>query len=199
MFGAAERLGQNATLSEIMREEGLRIAVNSAQAGSEFYLNTHPCEVVNDRLSDSLRSLRAHYPQTRIVIEIHEAAVADPLAILGLREQLEALGMKLAYDDFGAGQGRLPELGEVPPDVLKFDMQLIRGIDSAPAKRQEMVATLVHMSRNLGSLALAEGVETAAEHTTCLQLGFHLAQGFLYGRPQRFNPVDSEPHEPFRL
>ena len=186
MFGAAERLGQQATLSELMRQEGLKIAANSHFSTANFFLNTHPCEVITQRLIDSLINLRADYPAVNVTIEIHEAAVTEPSAMREFQSLLKGLNMQLSYDDFGAGQGRLLELGEVPPDVLKFDMQLIRNIDSAPATRQEMLATLVRLAIDLGTIPLAEGVETEAEHQTCLQMGFQLGQGYLYGRPAKF-------------
>ena len=46
-----------------------------------------------------------------------------------------------------------------------------------------MLASLVHMARDLGAVSLAEGVETQAESDTCVQMGFDLGQGYLYGRP----------------
>ncbi len=46
-----------------------------------------------------------------------------------------------------------------------------------------MIASLVKMVRDLGIVALAEGVETAAESATCRELGFELAQGFYHGKP----------------
>jgi EAL domain-containing protein (putative c-di-GMP-specific phosphodiesterase class I) len=69
------------------------------------------------------------------------------------------------------------------PDYVKFDMSLIRDLDSATAQRQQVVAALVQMVHNLGITSLAEGVETAGEDQTCQQLGFDLGQGYLYGRP----------------
>lgn len=186
LFGAAERLDQQARLSELMREEGLKVAKASPYQNLDFYLNTHPTEVINDRLKASLRDLRADYPDLKITIEIHEAAVTDTASMREFRQVLNELEMQLSYDDFGAGQGRLLELGEVPPDVLKFDMQLIRGIDKAAATRQELLATLVGMARNLGAIPLAEGVETAGEDRVCQQLGFELGQGHFYGRPAAF-------------
>jgi EAL domain-containing protein (putative c-di-GMP-specific phosphodiesterase class I) len=38
----------------------------------------------------------------------------------------------------------------------------------------------------LGTVPLAEGVETEAEHKACLELGFKLGQGYLYGKPMAF-------------
>jgi EAL domain-containing protein (putative c-di-GMP-specific phosphodiesterase class I) len=186
IFSAADRLGQNATLSEMIRDEGLRVAAQSGQSTSEFYLNTHPSEVVNDRLLSSLVALREAFPATRITLEIHEAAATDPESIATLRRLLNDLGIRLSYDDFGAGQGRLLELGEQPPDVLKFDMSLIRDIDKAPATKQEMLAALVKLARDLGTTPLAEGVETEEEHEVCKQMNFELGQGYLYGRAASF-------------
>ncbi len=85
-----------------------------------------------------------------------------------------------------------PVNGYVPPHVLKFDMQLIRGIDKAACSRQELLATLVRIAQDLGATPLAEGVETQGEHATCCQLGFQLGQGYHYSRPHPlFNAVRS--------
>ena len=70
----------------------------------------------------------------RMVLEVHEGVVTDLPTMHWLRDQLNDLGVGLAYDDFGAGQSRLTELAEVPPDFIKLDMSLIRGIDLAEAR-----------------------------------------------------------------
>ena len=93
--------------------------------------------------------------------------------------------MQLAYDDFGSGQARLMELAEVPPDVLKFDIKIVRGLPLASTQSRATVEALVRIARDLGVVALAEGVETEAEADVCRELGFELAQGFLFGRPER--------------
>lgn len=183
MFGAAERLGQQAALSEIMREEGARIASTSDRSDRQFYFNIHPVEFATERLGRSLHRMRELFPELGITIEIHEGAVSDLTAMTQFRALVDSLSMQLSYDDFGAGQGRLVELTDVPPDVLKFDMQLIRNIDQAPATRQDLLSSLVKIAIDSGSVPLAEGVETEAEHDTCRQLGFQLGQGFFYGRP----------------
>ena len=72
----------------------------------------------------------------------------------------------------------------MPPDYLKFDRKLIQDIHAAPAQRQQMLAALVRMARDLGIAPLAEGIELADEADVCRQLGFTLGQGYFYGRPQ---------------
>ncbi|KLU04227.1 EAL domain protein [Rhodopirellula islandica] len=189
MFEIAERLGQNAALSEMMREEASRLLMTANKTDSKIFLNTHPDELATERLLTSLAELRDRYPSLAFVIEIHEGAVTEVEQMRSLREQLAHLGMQLSYDDFGAGQGRLLELVEVPPDILKFDMQLIRDIDQASASRQDLLRSLIRIAQDTGSITLAEGVETEAEHETCVQLGFELGQGFLYGRPATVDHV----------
>src|SRR4030095_5636818 len=104
-------------------------------------------------------------------------------SIRRLRMARDALGMKLAFDDFGAGQTRLAELVEVRPNYVKFDRKLICDIDKTGASRQQMVGSLVAMCRQLGIITLAEGVETAGEVDICRQIGFELMQGFFFGKP----------------
>ncbi len=101
-----------------------------------------------------------------------------------LRDQLNDLDIKLAYDDFGQGEARIVYLAEVPPDFLKFDISLITNIDKASDKRQQMLGALVQMVKDLGITTLAEGIETPAEATVCETLGIELGQGYFFGRPQ---------------
>ena len=148
-----------------------------------LFLNTHPRELVEPGLVASLRALREHHPRQPLTLEIHESAVTDAAMMAELRPALTELNVALAYDDFGAGQSRLNELVEASPDYVKFDISLVHEIESASAARQQLVATLVKMVRDLGIAAVAEGVETAAENECCRQLDFDLGQGYLYGRP----------------
>jgi EAL domain-containing protein (putative c-di-GMP-specific phosphodiesterase class I) len=72
---------------------------------------------------------------------------------------------------------------EVPPDYLKFDMQLVQNLETASLERQRMLSSLVHMVRDLGITPLAEGIETSGDDAICRQIGFTCAQGFFYGYP----------------
>ena len=72
---------------------------------------------------------------------------------------------------------------EVPPDVLKFDIGLVRGISSKPQRVQTMVADLVRMAAGMGVRTLAEGIEAQEDSDFCEAAGFDLIQGYLYGRP----------------
>ncbi len=182
MFSAAGRLNMEVELSEMLRWEAINQNIEIPDS-NHIYLNTHPRELAESNLLDSLRRLREASPNRSLMLEIHEAAVTSPAIMRDLRRALSDLNIQLAYDDFGAGQNRLAELSEAPPDVLKFDMALIRGIDQALPERKRMLASLVSMVVDLGVQPLAEGVETEEESAVCKEMGFQLGQGYFYGRP----------------
>ena len=183
MFSAAAVLDLESELSRMMRTEG--IACAAALPGTPLlFANTHPVELAEQGVLEfSLRERRELAPRARMVLEIHEAAVTCVKQMREMRALLKELNIGLAYDDFGAGQARLVELGEAPPDYLKFDIEMIHGIDQASPERQRMLASLVHIVGDLGIASLAEGVETEAEATVCRQMGFKFVQGFHYGKP----------------
>ena len=183
MFQAAEQLELEVELSRLLRWEGLRMT-RDHDAMPKLFVNTHPKEMLDlDALLQSVTEVRDLAPGASIVLEIHEAAAADAASMRRIQKELHAIGIELAYDDFGAGQARLAELIEARPDYVKFDISLIRGLDAADASRRRMIEALVRMVRELDIAALAEGIETAAEAAVCREIGFDLAQGFHYGRP----------------
>lgn len=170
-------------LSEMCRTEGL-LAGLQLDPHNRYFLNTHARELETPRLLQSLEELRNDFPNLEIVLEVHEAAITSVHYLSELTRVLKSLDIELAYDDFGAGQARLIELFEVPPKYLKFDLQLIRGLESASVLHRASVKALVNMVHDLDVIALAEGVETEIQAEICRDLGFDLAQGYLYGRPQ---------------
>lgn len=173
-------------LSEMFRSVAVHDATRLPRRAFVF-VNLHPSEMTSASLIPSLISLKTGFPDDRqLVLEVHEAAVTDPKAMIRLREQLDELGIGLAYDDFGAGQSRLKEFADVPPDFIKLDMSLIRGIDHSVA-RQDLVRALVHFGNELGVGTIAEGIETEEEAAWCRMIGCQFGQGYLFGRPQ---PVD---------
>ena len=182
MFSTASQLDLETELSRVLRRRGLECAQPFAE-DLVIFVNTHPSELAEDRLAESLDEIRQSHPSRMITLEIHEATIATRDSSRQLRRVLSDLDIRLAFDDFGAGQDRLLELSEVNPDYLKFDISMIRGIHRAPASRQRVVAALAQMANDIGCCPLAEGVEQEETHETLRQMGFKLGQGFLYGEP----------------
>ena len=184
LFEVAGQLGPGAQaeLSRLFRRKAVEL-VRDRPEPPLLFLNTHPVELEAPGLLESLEELRNFAPQVDLVLEIHESALAQPDFITWLRGRLMEINVGLAYDDFGAGQARLFELAEAPPNYLKFDRRFVTGLDHAPTSRQRLVASLVAAARELLVETVAEGVETAEEGAACMRAGFSHAQGYHFGRP----------------
>lgn len=182
LFEIAEKNGLATELSSLFRWEGI-MAARELPGTPNIFVNTHPMEMQAEDFFKSFDRVRKQVPDMRVTVETHEATVTDPRAMQKFRSALSELDVELAYDDFGAGQARLLELVEVPPDYLKFDISLISDIDKASASRQKMLETLVHMVKDMGIACVAEGIERVDELEICVQMGFDYGQGFYLGRP----------------
>jgi EAL domain-containing protein (putative c-di-GMP-specific phosphodiesterase class I) len=182
LFRVAESIGVEVELSRLFRRRAVELVADRPVVGNLF-LNTHPSELAEPGLIESIEELRSLAPQLDLTLEIHESALAQADAMATLRDRLAEMNVRLAYDDFGSGQARLLELAEAPPHYLKFDRRFVTGIDQAPASRRRLVASLVAAARELLVKTVAEGVETPAEAEVCERLGFSLAQGYHFGRP----------------
>jgi EAL domain-containing protein (putative c-di-GMP-specific phosphodiesterase class I) len=181
LFQLAEQCDSAQALSRLFRQFGLRESAG-LPGRKKLFINTHPEELQGDALVTELTQLRKSGFDAPLVVEVHEGAVLNTTGIRELRAQLNALDIGIAYDDFGAGQARLVELVEVPPDYLKFDKSLILGLPTAPAGQVQMVRQLVNMVRDLDIACLAEGVETRQQFEICMELGFTHGQGYYLGR-----------------
>jgi EAL domain-containing protein (putative c-di-GMP-specific phosphodiesterase class I) len=125
---------------------------------------------------------------SRVVLEVTERETLDGVPDLRERARsLRRLGFRLAVDDLGAGYAGLASFAGLEPDVAKIDMSLVRGVDGEPVKRR-LVASIVALCKDLGTLVVAEGIETDAEREVLVELGCDFLQGFLIGRPGPLPP-----------
>jgi len=187
LFDLAGILGleTQARLSRLFRRKAVEL-VRGCPRPPLLFLNTHPAEFTPtcyDGLLESLTELREFCPEVPLTLEIHESALRQIDFLRRLMEDLSKIGVGLAYDDFGAGEARLFELAEVPPDYLKFDRRFVTGIHAAPLSRQRLVSSLVAAARELQVKTIAEGVETPEEAEACRRAGFSHGQGYYFGRP----------------
>jgi EAL domain-containing protein (putative c-di-GMP-specific phosphodiesterase class I) len=118
-----------------------------------------------------------------LCLELTETTfIAEGSAHAKVLEDLEALGVRLAIDDFGTGQSSLRYLGRLPVQTVKVDRSFVAqmkdGEGGAPILR-----AAVSMAGALGLEAVAEGVEDSADEAELIQMGYRLAQGYLFARP----------------
>jgi EAL domain-containing protein (putative c-di-GMP-specific phosphodiesterase class I) len=190
LFHLAARLELEAELSDAFRSYGVA-AITPRLKGAKLFVNTHPKETFADDFFAGLKRLREQQNAPDLVVEVHETAVVEVGRMRELKDRLDDIGVRLAYDDFGAidGPSRLNELGDAPAHFVKFDMALVHDIHQATEQKRRVVRGMVRMVLDLGSVPLAEGVELEAEAAVCREMGFQLIQGYLTGRPASLESI----------
>jgi EAL domain-containing protein (putative c-di-GMP-specific phosphodiesterase class I) len=95
---------------------------------------------------------------------------------------LQAIGVRLAMDDFGSGTSSLGCLRDYPFDTIKIDRSFVCDLVSSPDLLAVMHATIT-LVENLGKASVAEGVEDASQLAILQSLGCRYAQGYFFSRP----------------
>jgi len=127
---------------------------------------------------------KARFDPGRLMFEFTENERIEDTAHVGnIIDTYRRIGFTTALDDFGAGYAGLGLLARFHPDLIKIDMDLIRGVHESPA-RQAIIRGIVQIARSLGITVLAEGVEERAEVVSLHDAGINLFQGYYFARPE---------------
>jgi len=122
-------------------------------------------------------------PSERLIFEFTEQERLDTAHVSRIVDTYRSLGFATALDDFGAGFAGLGLLANIQTDLVKLDMDLIRGIDQSVPRRQ-IVSAMVRLCRNMDIDLIAEGIETDGELAVLRDLGIRYMQGYLLARPE---------------
>jgi EAL domain-containing protein (putative c-di-GMP-specific phosphodiesterase class I) len=123
------------------------------------------------------------FPTDRLIFEFTEnEQMADPAHVANIVASYQKMGFGTALDDFGAGHAGLNLLARFQTDIIKLDMDLIRGLDES-LPRRTIVAGVVRMCAELGIEVIAEGIETEGELAALRAIGVRYIQGYLLARP----------------
>lgn len=124
-----------------------------------------------------------HFPADRMIFEFTEGEkVNDPKHLGAIAKEYHRHGFRVAIDDFGAGFANLNLLADLPINVLKLDMELIRNLHLRP-KAYAMVQAFYKLCADFGIELIAEGIETIEEYQAVRDCGISLVQGYLLARP----------------
>jgi EAL domain-containing protein (putative c-di-GMP-specific phosphodiesterase class I) len=180
LFDIAERSGRTRPLNRTLRDMTIQ-ALPDLPPTERMFINLHVDDFSDPKLLDPPELMLKN--SSRIVLEVTErAAILD---VESFKEHLDILrghGFLIAIDDLGSGYSALNTLADIEPDFIKFDMALIRGIDTNPV-RQNLVRNMRAFADDLGIQVVAEGVETRGEYETVRDIGCHLIQGYYFAKP----------------
>ena len=163
----------------------LAAALGLPKEGAYLSINFMPNAVYEPRACIRLTldaAERTGFPLDRLIFEFTETEKLDVAHVLNIMANYKRTGFKTAIDDFGAGNAGLLLLARYQPDIVKIDMELIRGIDMDPVKRS-IVRHILQLLRELSIVPLCEGVETRGELEVIRDLGVSLVQGYLLAKP----------------
>jgi diguanylate cyclase (GGDEF)-like protein/PAS domain S-box-containing protein len=159
----------------------------------QISFNVSPRQLLRPDFTDTVAAAIEKHgiaPQ-RLVAEITETAFmrhagrgSDAIPIL------HELGLRLAIDDFGAAYSSLSRLRDLPVDILKIDRSFLTPVPEDPAAGQ-IVEAILSLSRALGVIAVAEGIERDDQLDFLRERGCQVGQGFRLGRPAPADEVVS--------
>lgn len=138
-------------------------------SGSKFLIN-----LVNDY----------NIKPENIVLEIVESKVNNVQALTKFIDDCRSHGFLIALDDVGSGRSNLDRITIAQPDIIKIDRAIVKDIHLDYYK-QEVFKSLASLSKTLGAMVVAEGIETEEEALKAIELGADMLQGYYFATPQK--------------
>jgi diguanylate cyclase (GGDEF)-like protein len=186
----AEQAGMMDQLGEFV----LRRALCDATRWPNYYVavNLSPMQVRDRKFVDLVAAVLAEtrIPASRLVLEVTEGVLIDnPAAAKSRLDDLRALGLKLALDDFGSGYSSLTYLQRLPFDKLKVDRGFVAALDHS-ANAGVIIQAIVALGRALNLSILVEGIETEEQRALVRLAGCDEMQGYLFARPAPREQID---------
>ena len=167
----------------VLQQVDLDLSSKQLPPGVGVSINLTAQSVSQPEIVSYLLELSRHNTRHPLMIEIAETSlitqVAEARTYLDL---LRTAQYRIAMDDFGTGHSPLRYLADLPVDVVKFDISLVRKLEENNRAAQ-VVMDFARMMTSAGYSLTAEGVETEAALRKVESMGFAHVQGFLLNRP----------------
>ena len=161
--------------------------VGRATEGSSIIgINLSGASLSDSQFQAFIRDILGRYPgaASRLCFEITETAAMSNLdAVLGLIQDLRALGCHFALDDFGSGLSSFAYLQSLSVDYLKIDGAFVRDMARNPVDAA-MVEAIAKVARIMGIRTVAEFVEDEETARALKALGVDYAQGNYFSEPR---------------
>ena len=154
--------------------ERISVAVNLS---SVQFINGSLLQDVKQALSAS------GLPPHRLELEVTETVlIQNSEATLGLLNELQALGVSIALDDFGAGYSSLGYLRKFPFDRVKIDKSFVDDLRLS-GDATAIIRSVTSLCEALGMATTAEGVETMQQLDRFQASDCTNVQGYLFSPP----------------
>jgi diguanylate cyclase (GGDEF)-like protein/PAS domain S-box-containing protein len=155
-------------------------------------INLSGRQVLYDHVVKTIeRALREHAvspERMRIELEISESVMLSLERSANILQQLRALGVSIAIDDFGSGYSSLSHLKHLPIDSLKISRVFVQNMATDSADRA-ITSTIIAVGHNLRLKVIAEGVETREQLEFLRDQGCDEVQGHVICEAVRADEV----------
>ena len=119
----------------------------------------------------------------QLVLELTESGLFRDLTAARLAvTELHRHGVDIWLDDFGVGYSSFAQLHDVDFDLIKLDKAFV-GDEHINPRQTAFLRGLLHLSADIGTTILAEGIERPDQLDHLRELGCTLGQGYLFSRP----------------
>lgn len=125
----------------------------------------------------------------QLCFEVTETALMTNVGVaIEFVSQAQALGCRIALDDFGVGMSSFFYLKLFKVDEIKIDASFVRDVETVERDRQ-IIRAIVELGRSLDIDIVVEGIESAEQLRHVQALGVTMGQGFHWGRPAPMESV----------
>ncbi len=183
----AEQMGIVDQITDFVLSEGCATLADWRRAGLNIGLdiNVSGRELADGSLVQRVAGQLERYgiPPDALMLEVTETEVmADLLQASRVLDELAALGVRIAIDDYGTGYSSLAYIHRLPVQELKIDRSFVTNLPNEHSN-QIIVQSSIAMAHSLALSVVAEGAE---DELTCAMLadaGCDLIQGYYLSKP----------------
>ena len=106
--------------------------------------------------------------------------------LMNFVQTLKSKGMHISVDDFGTGYSSLSLIHNIDVDAIKIDRSFVSMLPG-DTRSKVLVESILNIAKRLGLSVIAEGVETAEQGRSLMEMGCNIAQGYYYSKPVDFD------------
>ena len=129
-------------------------------------------------------------PPKYLHIEITESALLEEhVDLKDAMRRMKEKGFTLWLDDFGSGYSSFNTLKDYDFDVLKLDMEFLKGFENNP-KSKSVIKAVIEMAKQVNMRTLCEGVESEEQAKFLKEIGCERLQGYLISKPISYEELN---------
>jgi diguanylate cyclase len=173
---ATKALEASQRLSKVFQKKSFKLSMNtSSQLLSQ-----------DGRRNELIELIKKHeYPvnwQLQVEVLEEDLALAKHW-LLDFFQQLEALNVTIAIDDFGSGYSSLARLHDYPFSCLKVDRSIVERLFGPSKPTDRLLEAILRIANEIDLQVTAEGIETELQRHWLIKHGYKEGQGNLFAAP----------------